>query len=387
MTIESKHSLPDPLVPANCDLRDFQFMPMDIMRLFNSEFHALSSDSEWRAGVTLWMKSYHQVPAASIPDDDVMLARLAELGRDVESWKEIKEKSLRGWIKCSDGRLYHPVVAEKALEAWIEKLLNSLSGATGNAKRWDIEIDTGEIEENLAEAIRLLRNIAPHSRTLKKKAVLAIAPRSRPESPPDRPPIAKGSQGTGTGTGTGIKDTKVVNQPTVDNLTTVVNQPYDQNSEKIPEKTVETPEKPKTESPSGDGLTCGSTPFDRFWAAYPKKVGKDAARKAWKKLKKPHETLDEILQTLAWQRESEQWTKDHGQFIPNPATYLNQGRWMDERPVTSTGPPGNRRRYEKFDAADYMRGNDGYGNPRQNIIDITDFVVNEKLEIQRKDTS
>lgn len=71
MTIESKHSLPDPLVPADCDLRDFQFMPMDIMRLFNSEFHALSNDSEWRAGVTLWMKSYHQVPAASIPDDVV----------------------------------------------------------------------------------------------------------------------------------------------------------------------------------------------------------------------------------------------------------------------------------------------------------------------------
>lgn len=351
MATESKHSLPDPLVPADCDLRDFQFMPMDIMRLFNSEFHALSNDSEWRAGMTLWLKSYHQVPSASIPDDDVMLARLAELGRDVASWREVKEMTLRGWVKCSDGRLYHPVVAEKALEAWIEKLLNSLSGAAGNAKRWEIEVDTSEIEEKLAEAISLLRNIAPQSRTLKKKAVISIAPRSRRESPPDRPPIAKGSQGTGTGTGTGtetgIKDTKVVNQPVVDNLTKVVNQPFDQNSEKNPEKSKKPPEKHQTDPPSTDGLTCGSNPlpngeetFDQFWKAYPKKVGKEAARKAWKKLKKPRETLEKILQSLDWQQESEQWAKEHGQYIPNPATYLNQGRWMDEKPMSGSGPPG-----------------------------------------------
>lgn len=107
-----------PLTPPDCDLRDFQFIPIDIVRLFNSEFHARVNDSEWRAGVTLWLKSFHQVPAGSIPDDDVSLARLAELGRDVKSWKKIKESALYGWIKCSDGRFYHPVVAEKALEAW-----------------------------------------------------------------------------------------------------------------------------------------------------------------------------------------------------------------------------------------------------------------------------
>jgi len=109
-----------PPVPADLDLRDFLFMPIDIARLFDSEFHAQSSDAEWRAGVTLWLKSYHQVPASSIPDDDVACARLAELGRDVKAWRKVKAAALRGWIKCDDGRLYHPVVAEKALEGWIE---------------------------------------------------------------------------------------------------------------------------------------------------------------------------------------------------------------------------------------------------------------------------
>lgn len=113
--------LPDPLTAAECDLRDFPFMPVDIARLFNSEFHARATDAEWRAAVTLWLKSYHQVPAASVPDDDVALARLAEFGRDLKGWKKVREVALYGWVKCSDGRLYHPVVAEKATEAWARK--------------------------------------------------------------------------------------------------------------------------------------------------------------------------------------------------------------------------------------------------------------------------
>src|SRR5947209_7876606 len=108
--------LPDPLLPAHVDLRDFPYMPMEVERLFGSEFHAQSNDAEWRAGMTLWLKSFHQVPAASLPDDDVALARLAELGRNVRSWRRVKSGALRGWVRCRDGRLYHRVVAEKALE-------------------------------------------------------------------------------------------------------------------------------------------------------------------------------------------------------------------------------------------------------------------------------
>lgn len=96
-------------------------MPMDIQRLFNSEFHARAGDAAWRAGVTLWLKSFHQVPAGSVPDDDVSLARLAEMARDVKGWRRIREQALYGWVKCSDGRLYHPVVVEKANEAWAGK--------------------------------------------------------------------------------------------------------------------------------------------------------------------------------------------------------------------------------------------------------------------------
>lgn len=110
--------LPEPLIPSDCDLKDFPFTPLFRARLFGSSFHARSNDSEWRAGVTLWLRSWDQVPAGSLPDDDVELCRLAELGRDMKTWKKLRAGSLRGWIKCRDGRLYHPVVAEGVLEAW-----------------------------------------------------------------------------------------------------------------------------------------------------------------------------------------------------------------------------------------------------------------------------
>jgi hypothetical protein len=113
--------LPDPLISPDVDLRDFPFTPLFRARLFSSEFHAHADDSSWRAGVTLWLRSWDQVPAGSLPDDDVTLCRLAELGRDLKAWKKVKQWAMHGWFKCSDGRLYHRVVAEGVNEAWQSK--------------------------------------------------------------------------------------------------------------------------------------------------------------------------------------------------------------------------------------------------------------------------
>jgi len=81
--------------------------------------------------------------------------------------------------------------------------------------------------------------------------------------------------------------------------------------------------------------------FEVFWRAYPRKVGKDAAKKVWQQ-RKPD--LQTVLDALAWQTSSDAWTKDGGSFIPHPATYLRQGRWQDERPVVAAPPaPTNKR--------------------------------------------
>lgn len=90
------------------------------------------------------------------------------------------------------------------------------------------------------------------------------------------------------------------------------------------EETKSTPLPPKGERETG---------FAQFWDAYPKKRGKAAALKAWRKWKPP---LDAVLEALKWQTVSADWAKDAGQFIPHPATYLNHGRWEDA--PESTGP-------------------------------------------------
>ncbi|MFW9595804.1 MAG: helix-turn-helix domain-containing protein [Macromonas sp.] len=72
-----------------------------------------------------------------------------------------------------------------------------------------------------------------------------------------------------------------------------------------------------------------SASFAAFWKHYPKKVGKDAAEKAWARKVKADD-VEAVMDALDKQRSSEQWTQDGGRFIPNPATWLNQGRWKDE---------------------------------------------------------
>jgi hypothetical protein len=177
-------TLPDPLVPAEVDLRDFQGMWFDTDRLLKSETWQLGTSDEKAAAMTLWLESWHQVPAASLPSNDRMLGKLAQ----AERWAKSKDGALRNWVACSDGRLYHPVVAEKALEAWIEKLASAISGAIGNSKRWQVDIDTSVQRAQLVVAAGLLRSLNPASRTFKKKAVAVILAGSGPESPPDIAP-------------------------------------------------------------------------------------------------------------------------------------------------------------------------------------------------------
>ena len=56
------------------------------------------------------------MPAGSLPDDDVTLARLAGLGRDQRSWRRLKPAALRGFQLFGDGRHYHKTLCEKVIE-------------------------------------------------------------------------------------------------------------------------------------------------------------------------------------------------------------------------------------------------------------------------------
>lgn len=198
-----------PLVPDDLDLTDFEFMPVEIRRLLKSETWSLGTSDERAAAIALWFESWHQVPAGSLPDNDRMLARLA----DCRNFRKVKGQALRGWVSGGDGRLYHPVVCEKALEAWLEKLGQRLRSGAGNAKRWKVEFDAEPIKGRIREARQYLTELNPDSRALLKWSQPVSPGDSKPDSEgdpqrlqeasfsdPSRMP--QGSQGTGTGTGT-----------------------------------------------------------------------------------------------------------------------------------------------------------------------------------------
>lgn len=76
--------------------------------------------------------------------------------------------------------------------------------------------------------------------------------------------------------------------------------------------------------------TLADRRFDEFWADYPKKVGKKVAETAWKKIKADAELHSKIIAAVEKAKRTEQWQRENGRFIPNPTTWLNQGRWDDE---------------------------------------------------------
>ena len=73
--------------------------------------------------------------------------------------------------------------------------------------------------------------------------------------------------------------------------------------------------------------------FKRFWSTYPKKRNVEQARKAWAKLK-PDDELQQIIQSAVEKaKQSEDWRKEKGQFIPYPSTWINAKGWLDEYTV------------------------------------------------------
>jgi hypothetical protein len=66
-----------------------------------------------------------------------------------------------------------------------------------------------------------------------------------------------------------------------------------------------------------------------FWECYPLKVKRPKANTAFLKLKPDRALLDRMLDAIDRQKQSRAWRKDNGQFIPHPATWLNNRQWED----------------------------------------------------------
>lgn len=154
---------PAPLVPADVDLRGLPFMPLDVNRLRDSDLAIEASGDEFRAAVLLWCASWNQVPAGSLPDAEQALAAYAGFGRDLKSWKKVRDGALRGFVSCSDGRLYHPVVAEKAIDAWAQRLEHRAVKESKNKRKEKERKDRAAMFEALRGAGQVLAWNTPTS--------------------------------------------------------------------------------------------------------------------------------------------------------------------------------------------------------------------------------
>lgn len=68
--------------------------------------------------------------------------------------------------------------------------------------------------------------------------------------------------------------------------------------------------------------------FDLFWDSYPRKVGKVDAKKAWSRIPGVERHAMEIISAVEKYKKTTRWSD--WEFVPNPATFLNQRRWEDE---------------------------------------------------------
>jgi len=87
-------------------------------------------------------------------------------------------------------------------------------------------------------------------------------------------------------------------------------------------------QKTKTAAPNG---------FAEFWALYPNKKSKGQAEKTWLKMKVTPELLGTILAGIKRAKQSRNWLKNSGEFIPYPSTWLNAKGWEDQE--ISYAPP------------------------------------------------
>ena len=113
-------TLPDPLVPAEVDCTDLDGFMLNVERLMASELVALSSHEVIGAALLLWCRAWKQTPAASLPNNEKTISGFARM--PLARFRKLRDEVMRGFVLCSDGRLYHRTLAVEAINAYERKV-------------------------------------------------------------------------------------------------------------------------------------------------------------------------------------------------------------------------------------------------------------------------
>lgn len=305
LTIEGVMELPEPPIPEDCDLRNFRYMPLDVQRFIDSKFATTVDPASGFFAIQLWAKSWHQLPAGSLPNDDDQLRALSGCGRDTRLWQSVKEGAMYGWVLHSDNRLYHSALTEFVLDAYDKLLINREKGKKGGRPRKDSGNTTDNQQDNQEKA-------AVNPQLFHGKAV--------------------------------VNQEKGIEEKREED-----NSPYSP-----PELELEAEEE-KTATPNGFACVGESfesvvqESFENLWDKMPlRKVSKETASKAWKKIctdkrtgeRKKQTPEPAILQAIRDGADAilkiMQEQAEHVAGYESPfhrlhlGTYLNGKRWRDE---------------------------------------------------------
>ncbi len=154
------NDLPAPLVSSEVDISKLDGFMLDTRKLLSSELVAISTPEEFKAAVLLWCRAWQQQPAASLPNDPRVLSSFAAVS--AQRWSKIKDMALRGFVLCSDGRLYHRILAADANRAWeaLRKRHDRTRAATDARKKGrddqrhdplDEHIDVGRYDQSVSD--------------------------------------------------------------------------------------------------------------------------------------------------------------------------------------------------------------------------------------------
>lgn len=275
-------------IPEDADLRQFRHFAVDVHRLLTSETWVLATGDEAKAALTLWLQAFHAVPAGSLPANDKMLAYLSMAG---PNWPDVREHALRGWKVHADGRLYHPVVTEKVLEA----------------------LDRSEAYQKARDAHR------ERMREWRGKQRDSGVPPPEPPSD-DHVTITEPSRDAGV-----IDKKKKEKKKRKESLS-------------IDSGTDSTGVEPPQAVAASVSESTYPPEFESFWKVYPRKIGKLAALRAYRRAVKlmgpdPHPRL--LAGAAAYAKGCV--GKDE-QYVAHAQTWLNQGRWGDEPTATVAKP-------------------------------------------------
>lgn len=304
----------------------FQFYPKDFL---SDENVMLMSNQE--LGCYIKLISFCWIEG-SIPSDIKNIAKLC--GEDASVMSQLWQSIEKCFIAGEKGRLDQPRIKAEKIKQQEYRSIKSASGINGASSKWG-ETSNKTPGRIRSERLAAARALGTHTAD-EWKVLVSVCGNKCVKCGNSESTIVKDH----------IKPLYQGGSDSIDNL-----QPMccSCNSRKGPEAKDYRPSDWKTRlanawqmpSSSSASSSASSTAdntyirhFDEFWAGYPKKVGKVDAFKVWKKLKPDLDLVSKILSAIENQKSCAQWNKDGGQFIPNPSTWLNQGRWDDEAPKT-----------------------------------------------------